>query len=283
MLIIIGATLFRFNVAESQILNDVVWNSVHGEHSEDVALDGLKDSGRLVVLSFWSVHCSPCLAALPKINSLAKKFDADSVAFVWLNTHDNYSDRVDSIVEKQTSIYFAFDSVKYTWKKFGEPPWGRVVVFSLDGSISWTGDVHEIDENLINEIRSKNGKYNRPRLFIKIDVETVVKPADARWAVVKTDESLKISLYNMLACDLLVKTHKFAYGSDTDLECVNVPATMKMYNVEILLSSPKLLSASVRQALRQLVGLFNVNMLHETEDSGKKVLFDFSEYQDISE
>lgn len=51
-------------------------------------------AGRSVVLEFWATWCTPCVEAIPHLNSLAEKYAGDKLVFV------SISDEKGEVVEK---------------------------------------------------------------------------------------------------------------------------------------------------------------------------------------
>lgn len=69
----------------------VVLNAMHGKpapaltvenwiNSEAMSMDDLK--GKIVVLDFWATWCGPCIASIPKNNSIAEKYADKGVVFI---------------------------------------------------------------------------------------------------------------------------------------------------------------------------------------------------------
>jgi thiol-disulfide isomerase/thioredoxin len=50
-----------------------------------VSIDNIKGE-KLTVIDFWATWCKPCVSAIPKINSLNKKFEGRGVVFIGINT-----------------------------------------------------------------------------------------------------------------------------------------------------------------------------------------------------
>ncbi len=271
------------NAAICQGIEDITWRTSYGSASGYPAPGSNVVDGKIVVLSFWSIHCAPCLSQLKKINRLAELFEEDSIVFLWLNTHDEPEASIDSVMLEYKNIVFAFDSAQTTWKTFREPPWGRVLVYNKHGQVVWTGTSHEIDKTLLEMSTSTDEVLVRKRYYANLSIESVVLPTESLWTVEQSDEGLLIVLQNMFASDLVTKLYKFSYGSDDIIECVNVPETLKMYNVRVRLSNKKLNSVSLKQALSQLTAFFNIGITVNKGQGSSNVKFEFSSYRDLSE
>ena len=65
--------------------------------SSVVSLDNVK--GRWTVLFFWDLHCGYCMAALPKVDSLANQYSSDKVSFVMIT--DGNRIKTDELLQKK--------------------------------------------------------------------------------------------------------------------------------------------------------------------------------------
>lgn len=63
----------------------------------------------IIVLDFWATWCPPCVAALPKIDSLAKKFAGQGVEFYAVNVQEEPSQIKPFMTKKNLEIPVALD------------------------------------------------------------------------------------------------------------------------------------------------------------------------------
>lgn len=56
--------------------------------------------GRVVVLSFWSIHCPPCLDELPDLIAFQKKYDLKQVRVLTINTDDEDPAEIQKAIEE---------------------------------------------------------------------------------------------------------------------------------------------------------------------------------------
>jgi len=220
---------------------------------------------------------------LPEINRIAEDYLARNVVFLWLNTHDEPHKAIDSIAKIHSNITIVYDSMRTTWKKYGEPPWGRLLIFNRSGEVAWKGETHEFNRDIIDKIVRYDKVVPRERFFIKMNIERVVELSETKWSFDQSEKELKILLQNMDARDLLQKLYKLAYGSDDIVVFENVPETVMLYNAEISTSSAKLLSESLKQAVAQMAGFFNVAIQRSMSNGRNKALFDFKEFLELKE
>jgi peroxiredoxin len=88
-----------------------------GTRAPDWTLTGLdgrplslaKLKGRIVVLDFWYMACPPCLASMPKLSAIRKKFDPAKVTIVGVNVRDSLPYAKRYITSNGFSYSFAFD------------------------------------------------------------------------------------------------------------------------------------------------------------------------------
>jgi peroxiredoxin len=78
-----------------------------GLDGEPLSLAKLR--GRIVVLDFWYIACAPCLASMPKLSAVQKKFDPAKVTIVGVNVRDSLAYAKRFITSKGFSYSFAFD------------------------------------------------------------------------------------------------------------------------------------------------------------------------------
>jgi peroxiredoxin len=123
---------------------------------ENIALSDLK--GKVILLEFSGVHCGYCLVAVPKLNVIHKKFNADNFKLVSV-----YSDEIKEKLIKYKERY----NIQYTLlydkggdgkeplsEKYGVSGIPSFVLIKQDGSISniWVGYQEKIAEIIGKEI-----------------------------------------------------------------------------------------------------------------------------------
>lgn len=61
-----------------------------------------KDSvqGKVVVLEMWGVHCGPCIAAMPHMVALSKRYDGKGLQVVGLHSQEAPDDEIKAMVKK---------------------------------------------------------------------------------------------------------------------------------------------------------------------------------------
>jgi len=85
---------------------DFIFSNIINYKTTSVHLSDFK--GKLVILDFWATWCSPCLNALPKLDSIQKAF-SDSVAIITISGQE--TDYVSNFLSKNKK--YAFDNLMY--------------------------------------------------------------------------------------------------------------------------------------------------------------------------
>ena len=74
--------------------------SIKRWHDTDTPLSLQKLRGKVVLLDFWGVWCSPCIKAIPKLKKLARDFEDDAFEIIMVHTPMK-SHEVESFIKKQ--------------------------------------------------------------------------------------------------------------------------------------------------------------------------------------
>ena len=77
--------------------------------------------GRVVVIDFWYLACPPCLAAMPTLSALQRKFDTSKVMIVGINVSDSLAYAKRFLAAKKFAYSFAFDGAPAA-RDFGWAP-----------------------------------------------------------------------------------------------------------------------------------------------------------------
>src|SRR5690349_5537315 len=68
----------------------------HNDQGIIPTLESLK--GEIIVLDFWAIWCSPCVAAIPENNELSKTFQKQNVQFIAIT--DDPKDKLENFLKK---------------------------------------------------------------------------------------------------------------------------------------------------------------------------------------
>jgi len=126
-----------------------------GEHitGPQATLDGA--AGKAVLIDAWGIHCGPCLASLPDIEKIAKRYK-DKMLVFGAHSQQGTDDEVKDIVKKNKLSYTITNGVT------GPIPFSaipRVFVFDTAGDLVFTGSPFdkEFDRSLTKATRGAGG------------------------------------------------------------------------------------------------------------------------------
>ncbi len=134
-----GGELNELKVGDkAPALKDVKW--VKGE-----AVDKYR-SGDIYILDFWATWCGPCIAAIPHMNEIAKKYKDDGVHIIGVAISDQLP-KVEAFVEEKgdaMSYLIAYDDEKRkTASVYMDGTMSRgiptVMIINREGTLSWVG------------------------------------------------------------------------------------------------------------------------------------------------
>jgi thiol-disulfide isomerase/thioredoxin len=95
-------------------------------------------TGKVTVLDFWATWCPPCRQAMPKLDDLQKKHQADLVV---VGISDEAEAKVKNFLKQNPHQYpQAVDTTRALNNALGIQGIPHVVVLSTDGTIRWQGN-----------------------------------------------------------------------------------------------------------------------------------------------
>lgn len=96
-----------------------------------------KYKGKVVVLEFWIVHCGFCIAAVPKLNDIAKTFKDSDVELISINLHDE-DKAIASFKTRHSPVYSILTEGESTADKYGVGAYPAMFVLGKDGKIAYS-------------------------------------------------------------------------------------------------------------------------------------------------
>jgi len=92
-------------------------------------------AGKAVLIDAWGIHCGPCLASLPDIEKIAKRYK-DKMLVFGAHSQSGTAEEVKAVVEKNKLSYTITQGVNSPIPFSGIP---RVFVFDTKGALVFTG------------------------------------------------------------------------------------------------------------------------------------------------
>lgn len=112
----------------------------------EVTADSLK--GSPVVVEFWGVNCGPCLAAMPMLNSLAKRHDSKGLKVIGAESQNSSDEEVQKIVKSYKIKFPVTAGASHPLQFSGIP---HSAVFAADGAMLFEG--HPMDKDFERAVR----------------------------------------------------------------------------------------------------------------------------------
>jgi thiol-disulfide isomerase/thioredoxin len=103
------------------------------DSGSEISLEKYK--GKVVLIEFWIVQCGFCIAAVPKLNELAKAFQ--NVEFVAINVHDQ-PETIASFKNRNKPVYTILIEGEATGDAYGVGGYPAIVLIGKDGTIAYT-------------------------------------------------------------------------------------------------------------------------------------------------
>lgn len=121
------------------------WESTYIKTNEAISLSKLK--GKVVLLEFWIKNCGYCVAAVPEINYLIKKYNNKHLTVIGINKHDKQDD-VDFFYGKNKPNFNTIhDSNGNIATAYGVDGFPTIVLIDKKGMVIYAGG---FDKELID-------------------------------------------------------------------------------------------------------------------------------------
>ena len=123
--------------------------------------------GKVVVLEFWATWCSPCVAAIPHLNQLAREFRNRGVFFLAVTDVDE--DRLKPFLAKHPmDAIIGVDTERTNWKSFAVPSIPHTLLIGKDGRLIGA----TFPDNITAAVLSEALAGKRPALAAKEGIES---------------------------------------------------------------------------------------------------------------
>ncbi len=136
-LLVSGATLFAADATPAAKLSQFKLGEIIT--GPQATLDSA--AGKAVLIDAWGIHCGPCLASLPDIEKISKRYKDKMIVF-GAHSQAGSDDEVKDVVKKNKLSYTITKGVTSPIAFTGIP---RVFVFDTKGDLVFTGSPFDKD------------------------------------------------------------------------------------------------------------------------------------------
>lgn len=105
-------------------------------------------AGKVVVVEEWGVNCAPCIASLPEMAKLAKRYEAKGLVVVGLERQGGTKDQILKLLKDAKVKYPVMSGGSSPVPSDGIP---HASVFGTDGKLVWHG--HPADEKFEDSVK----------------------------------------------------------------------------------------------------------------------------------
>ncbi|MEP4078065.1 TlpA family protein disulfide reductase [Haloferula sp.] len=117
-------------------LDQVRW----GEVVNDVEFDEGSLEGKVVVVEHWGVKCPPCIASLPDLAKMSKRYAKKGLVVVGLERQGSSKEEILDVIKKPRVKYAIMSGGNVPVKSNGIP---HAAVFDHTGKLVWHGNPHD--------------------------------------------------------------------------------------------------------------------------------------------
>lgn len=125
-------------------LSQVRWTEV----INDVAFDAAALDGKVVVVEEWGVQCPPCIASLPELAKLARRYQKKGLVVVGMERQNSSQEQILAVLKKAKVKYPVMAGGSTPVPSDGIP---HALVFGSDGKLVWHG--HPADDEFEDSVK----------------------------------------------------------------------------------------------------------------------------------
>lgn len=106
----------------------------------DVPFDKEALDGKVVVIEEWGVNCPPCIASLPELAKMAKRYEKKGLVVVGLERQGSTKEEILKVLKDAKVKYPVMAGGSGPVPSDGIP---HAMVFGADGKLVWHGNPHD--------------------------------------------------------------------------------------------------------------------------------------------
>ncbi len=126
-------------------LDQVRWGTVVNE----AEFDSSALEGKVVVVEQWGVNCPPCIASLPELAKLARRYESKGLVVVGLEVQGGDKETINELLKDARVKYPVTQGGSIPSNSNGIP---HASVFGADGKLVWQG--HPADREFERSVKS---------------------------------------------------------------------------------------------------------------------------------
>ncbi len=104
--------------------------------------------GKIVVMDFWATWCGPCMASMPHMIELNKKYADKGVQVVGISLDRSEDTLKKTVADKGMDWPQHYDGDRVITRKFGVSGIPTIYILSPEGEVLWRGHPSDVDEHL---------------------------------------------------------------------------------------------------------------------------------------
>lgn len=158
-------------------------------------------TGKVVVIEFWATWCGPCVAAIPHLNELSRKFQNRGVQII--SVSDEEATTVEKFLAKRPiEGWVALDTDGSIFNTYAVQARPRTALVDARGNLLALADVDQVTDEILEQLLAGNVDAVRRKLPPP-SIETGIRGTDA--APLATLEVLiRPSKHPLLKCALVI-------------------------------------------------------------------------------
>jgi thiol-disulfide isomerase/thioredoxin len=145
---LVALATIRLSAAEAAATGGhTIDNFKLGAHIDGPEITLANAKGKAVLIEQWGIHCGPCLASLPKIEKISRRYK-DRMMVFGAHAQQATPDEVKAVVKKNRLSYTIADNMQSPIQTGGIP---HVFLFDTTGALIYHG--HPADKDFEKMVR----------------------------------------------------------------------------------------------------------------------------------
>lgn len=174
-------------------------------------------SNKYIILEFWATWCGPCIAAVPHMNELQKKFNGKDVYYISIT--DESVEKVQRTLKRiDFNSIVVTDLTKETQIKFGDGEKGLdqyplTVLINNNNIIEWIGEPMSLDDEIMTRfwgskgVEEKSGEIEKNEIAKAKDFLSLIREKEIEYYFALSKSSAKKSSNQQAGIVLNIKAN----------------------------------------------------------------------------